>query len=469
MKTLSFAKASGFLFGICLALAIHGTAQTFTLLQNFNNSSPTSALVQGLDGNFYSTLAGGEIGFAGNVYQMTPGGTYTSLYDFSGANGQFPFAPLVLASNGYFYGSTQQGGEALEGNIYRMTASGRVTNLYSFCTTDCSDGGYPSGALVQLGNGDLYGTTASTIFKITLAGSLTTLYNFCPGTTCSANGPPNLSGLTLGSDGNFYGLTNSGGTSSDGTVFKITPSGTLTTLYNFSGTDGSNPVGPLAQYTDGSLYGVTYSGGTGVNRACNSGRSCGTIFKISTAGALTTLRDFSGTDGANPYAGLVFASDGNFYGTTDLGGNNQNNAGTVFVVSPSGALKTLYDFCAQIYCLDGSGPRTSLLQATNGILYGTAAQGGTQTNGTFFSFSFGLPAFVKTTPAVGNVGTKVIILGNGLTGTSSVTFHGVSAAFNVVSDTEITATVPTGATTGRIMVTTPTATLATNVSFRVGH
>ena len=468
MKKLNFAKASCLLFGLCLALAIHAPAQTFTVLQNFPNSAPTAGLIQGLDGNFYSTLAGGEIGFQGNVYQMTPSGTYTVVLGFSGSSGDFPYAPLVLASNGFFYGSTAQGGPALEGNIYKMTANGRLTSLYSFCMTDCSDGSNPEVPLVQLGNGDLYGATNSTIFKITLAGTLTTLYNFCPGTTCTG-GPPNPSGLTLGSDGNFYGVTSAGGTSKDGTVFKMTPSGTLTTLYTFSGTDGANPIGPLVQYSDGSLYGMTYSGGTGVSRACSAAGSCGTIFKITTAGALTTLHEFGGTDGANPNAGLILASDGNFYGTTGYGGNNPTNAGTAFVVSPTGALKTIYDFCSQAFCLDGGNPRTPLTQGTNGMLYGTAHEGGTQTNGTFFSLSRGLTPYVMTTPAVGNVGTKVIILGNNLTGTTAVTFHGAAAAFTVVSDTELTATVPTGATTGRVIVTTPSATLSTNVSFRVGH
>jgi uncharacterized repeat protein (TIGR03803 family) len=464
MKSLTFAKTSALLFGTCLALAIHAPAQTFTLLQNFESSDPTSALVQGLDGNFYGTMEGGAIGFEGNVYTLTPGGTYTSIATPCCAS----YAPVVLASNGSFYGSTQQGGTALEGNIYKMTASGAVTTLYSFCLTDCADSSYPHDSLVQLGNGDLYGTTVSTIFKITLAGDLTTLYNFCPGTTCNG-GAITPGGLMLGSDGNFYGVTDA--SQNDGTVFMMTPSGTLTTLHTFNGTDGSTPVGPLVQAANGYLYGVTLSGGTGVNRACvyiGTG-GCGTIFKISTTGTLTTVHDFAGRDGANPSAGLILASDGNLYGTTYSGGNNPSNSGTAFVLSPTGALKTIYDFCAQTYCLDGGNPFMPLLQATNGTLYGTTRNGGTQTNGIFFSLSRGLRPYVQTIPAQGNVGTNVIILGNNLTGTTSVMFHGVAAAFSVLSDTEMSATVPAGATTGAVKVTTPTTTLSTNVSFRVGH
>ena len=139
------------------------------------------------------------------------------------------------------------------------------------------------------------------------------------------------------------------------------------------------------------------------------------------------------------------------------------------MISPSGAFATLYDFCSQTYCLDGVNPWMPLLQATNGTLYGVARNGGTQTNGIFFSLSRGLRPYVQTIPAQGNVGTNVIILGNNLTGTTSVTFHGVAAAFSVLSDTEMSATVPAGATTGAVVVTTPTTTLSTNVSFRVGH
>ena len=143
MKKLSFAKASCMLFVICIALAVNLPAQTVTTLQNFPSSSPTAALIQGADGNFYSTLAGGEIGFEGSVYKMTPSGTFTTLYNFGangGADGNFPFGPLVLATNGYFYGTTEQGGTNGQGNVYKMTAGGTETSLYSFCTTDCQDG-----------------------------------------------------------------------------------------------------------------------------------------------------------------------------------------------------------------------------------------------------------------------------------------------------------------------------------------
>jgi uncharacterized repeat protein (TIGR03803 family) len=374
-----------------------------------------------------------------------------------------------LATNGYFYGTTEQGGTALEGNVFKITADGTETNIYSFCTTPtCSDGSSPSGPLIQVGTGDIYGTTPGTIFRTGLAGTLTTFYNFCPiPSNCNSNAPFYPSGLLLGKDGNFYGVAGSGGTGTDGIVFKLTPSGVLTTLHNFSGADGITPVGPLVQASNGELYGVTFSGGTGTASECPEIGSCGTIFRISTSGTFKTIHNFDGTDGANPYANLMLATDGNLYGTTGFGGNNGSQAGTIFKITPSGTFTSVYNFCSQTFCLDGANSRTPLFQSTNGTLYGTTGQGGTQTNGVFFSLSPSLTPFVETIPNLGKVATKVTILGNGLTGTTSVAFHGVSAAFTVISDTEITTTVPTGATTGAVAVTTPTVTVDSNLAFIV--
>jgi len=267
----------------------------------------------------------------------------------------------------------------------------------------------------------------------------------------------------------LYGVTARGGANNDGTVFQLTPSGTLTTLHSFDGSDGSSPVGPLVRGRGGYLYGATFAGGSGSASACVEIGRCGTIFKITTGGTFTTLHNFDGTDGANPYAPLILATDGNFYGTNGFAGGNDTNSGTIFQITPGGRLTTLYNFCSQTFCLDGSNPRTPLLQATNGTFYGTTNQGGTQTNGIFFSLSMGLGPFVETIPTAGRAGAQVTILGNGLTGTTAVTFNGITAALIVVSDTEIKAEVPTVANTGTVRVTTPGGTLASNVPFRVRH
>ena len=204
----------------------------------------------------------------------------------------------------------------------------------------------------------------------------------------------------------------------------------------------------------------------------------GTIFKISPSGTLTTLYSFcaqSGcADGNVPNAGLVLATDGNFYGTTYLGGANScmisgtnYGCGTVFKITPSGTLTTLYSFCAQSGCADGEGPRAGLVQATNGKLYGTTYYGGPTGDGTVFSLAVGLGPFVETRPTSGVVGRFVEILGTNLTGATSVTFNGTPATFKVVSRYLITTTVPTGATTGKVEVVTPSGTLSSNVPFRV--
>jgi uncharacterized repeat protein (TIGR03803 family) len=290
---------------------------------------------------------------------------------------------------------------------------------------------------------------------------LTTLYSFCSQSGCTDGAYP-YEALAEGTDGSFYGTTTLGGANGDGTVFKITPAGALTTLHSFDGTDGTHPTAGLVEGTNGNFYGTTCGSGP----ACNGfSAGNGTVFEITPSGTLRTLHSFDGTDGANPFGGLVEGTDGNFYGTTTLGG--ANGEGTVFKITPGDTLTTLYNFCAQGGCADGYYPYGALLQGTDGVFYGTTEEGGADGDGTVFSLSVGLGPFVETLPTSGKVGAKVIILGNNLTGTTSVTFNGTAASFTVVKSTEITATVPTGATTGKVKVTTPEKTLKSNVAFRV--
>jgi len=365
-----------------------------------------------------------------------------------------------------------------------------LTTLYSFCAQSrCTDGEYPYAGLVQATNGDFYGTTnqggasnGGTVFKITPSGTLTTLYSFCSqgGSECTDGFGP-MAGLVQATNGYLYGTTRYGGTgkySSDGgggTVFKITPSGTLTTLYSFcsqSGcADGEYPFyGALVQATSGDLYGTTAAGGYDI----------GTVFKITPSGTLATLYTFGtqSTDGLDPLAGLVQATDGNFYGTTQYGGTGEYGSGgaggTVFKITPSGTLTTLYSFCSQGRCADGSSPYAGVVQATNGDFYGTTYEGGTigcgalvNGCGTVFRLSVGLDPFVETQTNSGNVGAAVRILGSDLTGATGVTFNGTAAAFTVVSRYLITTTVPAGATTGKVQVVTPSRTLSSNMPFRV--
>jgi uncharacterized repeat protein (TIGR03803 family) len=259
-----------------------------------------------------------------------------------------------------------------------------LTTLYSFCPggPPCTDGSAPIAALAQATDGNFYGTTSEgpygTVFKITPNGSLITLYSFCSQPNC-ADGAQPYAGLVQATDGNFYGTTFVGGVdqSGAGTIFRITPSGALTTVYTFCPhfqgcPDGANPEGTLVQATDGNLYGTTEMGGTG--RSCSGG--CGVVFKITLSGALTTLYSFNGTDGARPYAGLVQATDGNLYGTTYEGGGTNNDCmngcGTVFKITPSGTFTTLHSFNFS----DGYLPDGGLIQATDGNIYGVTAKAG---------------------------------------------------------------------------------------------
>jgi uncharacterized repeat protein (TIGR03803 family) len=177
-------------------------------------------------------------------------------------------------------------------------------------------------------------------------------------------------------------------------------------------------------------------------------------------------------DGSDVYAGLIQATDGNFYGTAELGGFplcsfSDIGCGTIFKITPAGVLTTLYTFCRDTKCLDGNSPYAGLVQGTDGTLYGTTAGGGTQNQGTVFSLAVGLAPFVESVPGSGKVGVSITILGTNLTGATAVSFNGTAASFTVVSGTQITATVPSGATSGTVAVTTPSGTLNSNVPFQI--
>jgi len=218
------------------------------------------------------------------------------------------------------------------------------------------------------------------------------------------------------------------------------------------------------QAANGTFYGTTSELllNEGAPDCALTGIGFGTVFSMTAAGKVTTLHSFANSDGAYPYAGLVLGTDGNFYGSTACGATN--NVGTAFSITPAGTLTTLHIFDNT----DGTVPFSGLTQHTNGTFYGTTVIGGTSNDGTVFSVAVSLAAFVETRPTSGKVGATVYILGTGLTGASSVTFNGVSApGFTIVSGSEIKATVPTGATTGTVEVTTSKGTLKSNVSFRV--
>jgi uncharacterized repeat protein (TIGR03803 family) len=493
MSKLNCAKRICFAFLLCAITANLLPAQTFNTLVNFdgtNGSGPYwGHLIQGTDGNFYGTTAwSGGNGNFGTVFNITPGGLLTTLYIFNFTEGANPFAGLVQGNDGNFYGTTQGGGSVGNGTVFNITSGGLLTTLFSFCAAggypdNCSDGDNPQSGLIQVADGSFYGTTVNgstnhgvgdhcdygcgTIFKITPEGTETTLYDFCSLADCRDGALPHGAALVQAIDANLYGTTESGGAHGRGTVFKISATGALTTLYSFCSqsdcADGATPSSGLVQATDGSFYGTTYHGGV---------HNRGTVFKISATGALTTLYSFCSqsdcADGAHPYSGLVQATDGNFYGTTYDGG--AHSRGTVFQISATSAtdtLKTLYSFCSQRHCADGAYPYAGLVQATDGSFYGTTYHGGANGDGIVFSLSVGLGPFVETLSTSGNVGTEVRILGTNLTGAESVTFNGTPAFFKVKSSSEIVAVVPPGATTGMVQVVAHGGTLSSNVPFGV--
>jgi uncharacterized repeat protein (TIGR03803 family) len=335
-----------------------------------------------------------------NQVQQVSGGPQlrdSILYSFAGgSDGAEPFVTVVQGTDGNFYGTTYYGGvggQATPGNpsgqgtVFKLTPSGQKTILHTF-QGGTTDGANPYAPLVEW-QGNFYGTTtaggtadAGTVFEVTPQGQETVLYSFTGGNSVSQDGVSPY-GLVLASDGNFYGTTNIGGATGNGMVFRITPAGVETPLYSFKGgnADGAYPLSGLVQGTDGLLYGTTTGGGSAGG---------GTVFSLSLTGSETLLHVFGATtnpgDGFLPYANLIQASDGNFYGTTYYGGHY--NTGTVFRYDPrSGTESVLYSFSGgggSPGSSDGAYPYGGVIQATDGNLYGAANNGGAYNVGTVY-------------------------------------------------------------------------------------
>jgi uncharacterized repeat protein (TIGR03803 family) len=441
--------------------AVRAQAQTVTYLAK----QSSGAFVQATDGNFYGAGYSGASSF-GEIFRMTRTGEVTTIHSFCSepncADGELPgWSGPILGSDGNLYGVTQ----GIPSTFYRLTLDGQFTLLYTFCTSlSClADGESPTG-IILASDGNFYGTmtvggnptwSGGTIFSISPTGQFKVLYTFCSLAKCADGQSPYFPPIQ-GRDGNFYGTTYSGGKGSGGVVYELTRSGTYTVLHNFCGPNDNNCVtgsGPstIVQDSNGKFFGTAVYGFE-------------TAFELSSTHKYSVLHSFDTSAGGYfPMGGLTLASDGNFYGTNQDGGTA--NQGTMYEITPAGEFTVLYNFGYP----QGWDPTPSpLFQGTDGGIYGTTLYGPAPCcAGTIFRLSNGMGRLVKPVPVAGSAGTSVLILGNRLTGTNSVTFNGVEANFTVESDTYIRATVPSGATTGAVSVVTPTGTLKSNPQFVV--
>ncbi len=432
-------------------------AQTYTDIHDFVNSDGCCAnypsmLAQGEDGDIYGATTSGGAG-SGNIFKITPSGTFTNLFNFDGTHGNGPQGGLSLGFDGNFYGTTYQGGTGHAGTIFKITPSGTQTVLYNF--QNGTDGAFPRTPPVQAPDGNLYGNTGNdtnaVLYKLTPAG----VFSVVATMPSPSNAP-----LIVGTDGNLYGTTHLGGTFNRGTAFQFAPAKKkIKILHNFNpSTEPYSPYDRLFQGTDGKFYGTTTTGGPG---------SGGSVFQMTTAGKVVTLFTFStqqAANGATPFAGVVQGSDGNLYGVCSVGG--ANGLGTLFKISTKGTgFQVLHDFATAT----GDTPNATPLLHTNGKIYGLTFHGGSHAAyGDIYSMDAGLKPFVSQFVFYnGKVGDSVTILGQGFSNATGVKFGTGAGTFVASTDAFMTATVDAGATTDVITVLEPGGNLTTPQKYKI--
>jgi uncharacterized repeat protein (TIGR03803 family) len=341
-------------FGTIFKVTPDGVLTFLFAFNGTNGAAPQGGLALGKDGNFYGTTAlGGSAGF-GTVFRFSANRVLTTLASFNGTNGANPQCQLVMDSNGTFYGTAPEQGPNGFGTVFRITTNGVLTTLVSF-TGD--NGANPEDGLAPGNDGNFYGTTANggiknlgTVFRITPGGALTTLFSFVN------EGTFPLGGLVQGADGTLYGTTGFGSTNPAtldfGTIFKITTNGVLTTLFEFHFTDGAEPSSKLIFGPDGNLYGTTGLGGSTTNDP--TGNGLGTVFQITTNGAFSSLFLFQDTNGSHPQAPLVLGNDENLYGVTAQGGTGRD--GTIFRIVLTARFTSIALRPGGSVLITGSGP-----------------------------------------------------------------------------------------------------------------
>ncbi|HTK80497.1 MAG TPA: choice-of-anchor tandem repeat GloVer-containing protein [Rhizomicrobium sp.] len=411
-------------------------------------------LAQGEDGVLYSTLQNGTVQSSdGTIIDYAPGGTVDVLYRFQGQppDGLGPQSGLTLGFDGALYGATTNGGVPGKGTVFRLF-NGAMTVLYQF--TDGDDGAYPWAPPVQTPDGNLYGVTYNgtnpgRAYRITPSGKFSVIASLPSKTTAP---------LVMGVDGNFYGTTQYGGASNQGTVFRLSSKGKLTIIHSFDGShEGATPIAPVMIGADGKFYGTTSGGGQ---------FSQGIVYRLASSGnGYQVLHNFQVSEGTSSTAGLVQGSDNYLYSVQSAGG--ANGYGTMYRVNTRGTkFRVLHQFTFQ----DGAYPGATPTLQTNGTIYGFATKGGGGENGTsgvLFSYTHGLKPFISLQLWAGPEGTQVGILGQGFSTATGVEFGGVVANYTVMSDTYMAATVPVGAQTAKVTVLEPSGDLVTLRKFKV--
>jgi len=367
---------------IAMSLIVSGAAcagSSLAILHSFAGGSdgadPVGGVVLASDNNLYGTTFSGGANNSGTVFRLSLTGNEQVINDTVDSPDATPIVDKYLNLYGTAMGPDY-------GTVFRIDADGDATVLHSFYVQ--GDGEIPAGGLITDASGNLYGTTLDggggygTVFEIhypaRTSRTETLLYSFKGPTN---DGAVSYSNLVRDESGNLYGTTEVGGSQNEGTVFKLSPDGTETVLFEFSNSTGFYPRGNLIADSDGNLYGTASEGGPYGGP--------GTIYKIAPDGTETLLYAFGNNgpfDGGEPNAGVVADAKGNLYGTTTTGG--AHGGGTVYRLSPDGKEKILYSFTGYA---DGGGPLAGLTWIGKTVLCGTTSEGGAYGHGTVFTLT----------------------------------------------------------------------------------
>ncbi|BCU77973.1 choice-of-anchor tandem repeat GloVer-containing protein [Luteolibacter sp. LG18] len=363
--------------GTLFRLTAAGVRTTLHTFQPIGSGPTDATLIRGQDGNFHGTASNTGTAGKGTLFQLTPAGTLTTRYEFDGLHGQEPAAPLLRTADGTLYGTTAYDSTYLSGTAFKLAADGTLATLRYFGTAAAPLGVRPLAGLALGTDGALYGTTSVNqqgsegggAFKISTANARYTLLS----TFRSLSPAQPLGSLREAADGNFYGISRSGGTHDDGTIFRITPGHAIAPTYHFDGSTYAARPTSLVIGRDRNLYGTT---------SYDPLQTAGTFFRCTPGGVLTRLSTFDPATSSRPLS-LIQGSDGNFYGTAERG--SAAGKASLFKLTPRGVRTVLTDLDSAT----GNFPVGDLLRTSTGTLLGVSGAGGTQGRGTVFTLPSG--------------------------------------------------------------------------------